>query len=99
MRLEARPVRTDMPVTDTGTVKAEATMQRAELLRDAPMKATVTWDAYSWAILRGCCMAGTAAGEGTGYERADDRHACGAALHNRLPAARLPPLRYFQRGQ
>jgi AsmA protein len=44
MRLEARPVRTDMPVTDTGTVKAEATMQRAELLRDAPVSATVTWE-------------------------------------------------------
>jgi uncharacterized protein involved in outer membrane biogenesis len=44
MRLEARPVRTDMPVTDTGTVKAEATMQRAELLRDAPLKATVLWE-------------------------------------------------------
>jgi hypothetical protein len=44
MRLVARPVRTDMPVTDTGTVKAEATMQRAELLRDAPMKATVSWE-------------------------------------------------------
>ena len=44
MRLEARPVRTDMPVTDTGTVKAEATLQRAVLLRDAPMKATVTWE-------------------------------------------------------
>jgi hypothetical protein len=44
MRLEARPVRTDMPVTDTGTVKAEITMQRADLLRDAPMKANVTWE-------------------------------------------------------
>ena len=44
MRLEARPVRTDMPVTDTGTVKAEATIQRADLLRDAPMKANVTWE-------------------------------------------------------
>jgi AsmA family len=44
MRLEAQPVRTDMPVTDTGTVKAEATMQRAELLRDAPMKGSVTWE-------------------------------------------------------
>ena len=44
MRLEARPVRTDMPVTDTGTVKAEATVQRAELLRDAPMEASVTWE-------------------------------------------------------
>jgi uncharacterized protein involved in outer membrane biogenesis len=44
MRLEARPVRTDMPVTDTGTVKAEATLQRAVLLRDAPVNATVTWE-------------------------------------------------------
>jgi len=44
MRLEARPVRTDMPVTDTGTVKAEATIQRANLLRDAPMTANVTWE-------------------------------------------------------
>jgi hypothetical protein len=44
MRLEARPVRTDMPVTDTGTIKAEATIQRAQFLRDAPMKATVTWE-------------------------------------------------------
>ena len=44
MRLRARPVRTDMPVTDTGTIKAEATLQRAVLLRDAPMKATVTWE-------------------------------------------------------
>ncbi len=44
MRLVARPVRTDMPVTDTGTVKAEATIQRADLLRNAPMKANVTWE-------------------------------------------------------
>ena len=44
MRLRAQPVRTDMPITDTGTIKAEATMQRAILLRDAPMKATVTWE-------------------------------------------------------
>jgi len=44
MRLVARPVRTDMPVTDTGTVKAEVTMQRAGLLRDAPMKAAVSWE-------------------------------------------------------
>ena len=44
MRLEARPVRTDLPVTDTGIVKAEATLQRAEMLRDAPIKANVTWE-------------------------------------------------------
>jgi uncharacterized protein involved in outer membrane biogenesis len=44
MRLEARPVRTDMPITDTGTVKAEATIQRANLLRDAPMRGNITWE-------------------------------------------------------
>jgi len=44
MRLEARPVRTDMPVTDTGIVKAEVDIQRAPLLRDAPLKATLTWE-------------------------------------------------------
>lgn len=44
MRLESQPVRTDMPITDTGTVKAEATIQRATMLRDAPIQATVTWE-------------------------------------------------------
>src|SRR6266542_3658933 len=44
MRLQARPVRTDLPITDTGTVKAEATLQRAEMLRDAPIQANVTWE-------------------------------------------------------
>lgn len=44
MRLAARPVRTDMPVTDTGILKTEITMQRADLLRDAPMKGNVTWE-------------------------------------------------------
>jgi len=44
MRLSARPVRTDMPVTDTGIVKAEVTVQRAPLLRDAPMKGVITWE-------------------------------------------------------
>ncbi len=44
MRLEAHPVRTDMPVTDTGTVKVDTTIQRANLLRDAAMKGTMTWE-------------------------------------------------------
>jgi hypothetical protein len=44
MRITARPVRTDMPVTDTGTVKAEFTMHRAPMLRDAPMKGSVSWE-------------------------------------------------------
>jgi AsmA-like protein len=43
-RLQARPVRTDMPVSDTGIVKAEATLQRAEMLRDSPITANVTWE-------------------------------------------------------
>jgi len=44
MRLEAHPVRTDMPVTDTGTVKVDTTIQRANLLRDAAMKGAMTWE-------------------------------------------------------
>ncbi len=44
MRLQARPVRTDIPVSDTGIVKAEATLQRAEMLRDSPIKADLTWE-------------------------------------------------------
>ncbi|HVJ06532.1 MAG TPA: AsmA family protein [Candidatus Saccharimonadales bacterium] len=44
MRLEAHPVRTDMPVTDTGTVKVDTTIQRANLLRNAAMKGTMTWE-------------------------------------------------------
>ena len=44
MRLAAKPVRTDMPVTDTGTIKGEVTIERAPMLRDAPLKASVTWE-------------------------------------------------------
>jgi AsmA protein len=44
MRLQARPVRTDMPVTDTGMLKAQIDIQRAAVLRDAPMKATISWE-------------------------------------------------------
>jgi uncharacterized protein involved in outer membrane biogenesis len=44
MRMEARPVRTDMPVSDTGVVKAEVSLRRAAELRDAPMKATLAWE-------------------------------------------------------
>lgn len=43
MRIEAKPVRTDLPITDTGTLKAELTVTRAAQLRDAPVKGTVTW--------------------------------------------------------
>jgi hypothetical protein len=44
MRLDAHPVRTDMPITDTGIIKAQVDIQRAPMLRDAPMKGTLTWE-------------------------------------------------------
>ncbi len=34
LRLQAKPVRTDIPVADTGTVQAEGSLRRAEQLRD-----------------------------------------------------------------
>ncbi len=43
MRLEARPVRTDTNITDTGTVRAEGSFRRAEYLRDTPLNLKVAW--------------------------------------------------------
>ena len=43
MRLEARPVRTDTNITDTGTVRAEGSFHRAEYLRDTPLNLKVAW--------------------------------------------------------
>jgi len=44
MRLEARPVRTDVPISDTGTFRAEATFHRAAALRDVPLQVTAVWE-------------------------------------------------------
>lgn len=46
MRLEARPLRTDAYLGDTGTLKAEATFDRAhnEPLEDMPLKADFRWE-------------------------------------------------------
>ncbi len=43
MRLEARPMRVDTHVTDTGSVKMEASFQRNSMLRFTPVKFTLTW--------------------------------------------------------
>ena len=44
MRLEARPVRTDRPISDTGIVRLEAAIHRADELRDMPVQITASWE-------------------------------------------------------
>jgi hypothetical protein len=41
LRLEAKPVRTDIPVADTGLVRAEGTLRRADRLRDTQVDMSV----------------------------------------------------------
>ena len=43
MRLEARPYRVDTKVTDTGSLKMEASFQRNSTLRYTPVKFSVSW--------------------------------------------------------
>jgi hypothetical protein len=43
MRLKARPVRTDFNLTDTGTVQASGTWQRAARLPETPMQFAFDW--------------------------------------------------------
>ncbi len=42
IRLEARPVRTDVSITDTGTLKLDGRFQRASNLRDTPLYLKLT---------------------------------------------------------
>jgi hypothetical protein len=46
MRLEARPMRTDASLGDTGTLRAEASIVRPhnETIEDLPLKASVRWE-------------------------------------------------------
>ncbi len=44
VRLEGRPVRTDMNLSDIGTVKLEGDLRRASNLRDMPVKLQFTWE-------------------------------------------------------
>ncbi len=44
MRLEARPIRTDANLSDTGTFKMEGNWHRAGKLRDTPLSLRLWWD-------------------------------------------------------
>jgi AsmA family len=43
VRIEARPARTDMNVSDTGVLSIEATLERAARLADVPIELTAAW--------------------------------------------------------
>jgi hypothetical protein len=43
LRLEARPVRSDVPVSDTGTLKMEGQFQRASSLRETPVRLAINF--------------------------------------------------------
>jgi AsmA family/AsmA-like C-terminal region len=44
IRLEGHPVRTDMNLSDTGTVRVEGDVKRSANLRDMPVKLQVSWE-------------------------------------------------------
>ena len=44
MRLEARPIRTDANLSDTGTVKVEGSLVRAAMLRDTTLRFDYDWE-------------------------------------------------------
>jgi AsmA protein len=44
VRMEGRPVRTDMNLKDTGVLKLEGDLRRARELRDIPVKLLLSWD-------------------------------------------------------
>lgn len=44
IRLEGRPVRTDMNLNDVGTIKLEGDLRRASDLHDIPVKLQLTWE-------------------------------------------------------
>jgi hypothetical protein len=44
VRLEGRPVRTDMNLNDTGTVKLEGDLQRSHELKSMPVKFNLSWE-------------------------------------------------------
>jgi AsmA protein len=44
IRIEGHPVRTDMNLNDTGTVRLEGDVKRSATLRDMPVKLQVSWE-------------------------------------------------------
>jgi len=45
MRLQAQPVRTDLNLTDSGTLRVNGSWQRATILHDTPLRFAFAWDA------------------------------------------------------
>jgi AsmA family len=45
MRLKAQPVRTDLNLTDTGTLRVNGSWQRAANLHDTPLRFSLVWEA------------------------------------------------------
>lgn len=43
LRMEARPVRTDLPVADAGQIRGEAMVQAADILENSPVHASAEW--------------------------------------------------------
>lgn len=44
MRLKARPIRTDLSLSDTGQLRIDGTWQRAGTLRETPLKFDIQWE-------------------------------------------------------
>lgn len=44
LRMEGRPIRTDMNLNDTGVIRMEGDLRRSRALRDMPLKIDVAWD-------------------------------------------------------
>jgi hypothetical protein len=44
MRLEARPIRTDANLSDTGTIKMQGSWRRASQLHETPISVNISWD-------------------------------------------------------
>ncbi len=44
MRLKAQPMRTDLNLSDTGTVRVEGAWQRSEMLGETPLRFTAQWE-------------------------------------------------------
>jgi nodulation protein E len=56
MRLEAKPVRTDFNLSDTGTLNVTGSWQRAASLRETPLQFTLQWDRKGLILGEGAAM-------------------------------------------
>jgi AsmA-like C-terminal region/AsmA family len=70
VRLEGHPVRTDMNLNDTGTVRLEGDVKRSATLRDMPVKLQVSWEKAQLGQFSGLVM-----GQDKGWRGALDANA------------------------